>query len=68
MTPAIAKLQLLALYREFIALGWCEDYDSYKATLITEINIDDPNRLDWRDQPNLVNQLRVTAGKTQFIV
>ena len=68
VTPAIAKLQLLALYREFIALGWCEDYDSYKATLITEINIDDPNRLDWRDQPNLVNQLRVTAGKTQFIV
>ena len=68
ITPNIAALELLALFQSFIELGWVEDYDAYKATLITEINSSDPNRLDYRDQPNLVNQLRVVAGQTQFIV
>ncbi|WP_028294287.1 phage tail sheath subtilisin-like domain-containing protein [Oceanobacter kriegii] len=68
VTPVIIKGQFLALYRELETKGWVEDYDTYKANLIVERNADDANRLDWRDTPNLVNQFRVGAGKTQFIV
>ena len=68
LTPKAAALELLGLYQTFIELGWVEDYDSYKNTLITEIDGTDPNRLNYQDQPNLVNQLRIVAGKTQFIV
>lgn len=68
MTPNMAALELLALFRDFIERGWVEDYESYKSTLITEIDDLDKNRLNYRDQPNLVNQLRVVAGQAQFIV
>lgn len=68
ITPKIAKGELLALYREFEEVGWVEDYDGYKASLIVERDTTDRNRLNFRDTPNLVNQLHVTAGKTQFIV
>ena len=68
ITPKAAKGELLALYRQLADLGWVEDYDGYKATLIVERDISDRNRLNFSDQPNLVNQLRVVAGKTQFAV
>lgn len=68
MTPSIARGELLALYREFEELGWCENYDNYKTNLLVERDAGDANRLNYRDQPDLVNQLRIVAGKTQFIV
>lgn len=68
MTPKVAKGELQALYREFELKGWVEDYDTYVANLIVERDVDDRNRLNYRDTPNLVNQLRVVAGKSQFIV
>lgn len=68
VTPKIIRGQLLALYREMELKGWVEDYDSYDEYLIVERDTDDANRLNWRDTPNLVNQLRVTAGKQQFII
>ncbi len=68
ITPKVAKGELLALYRDMEADGWVEDYDTYKEQLITERDADDRNRLNYRDTPNLINQARVFAGKTQFIV
>lgn len=68
ITPSIARGELLALYRDMEALGWVENYAAYDAALVVEIDADDPNRLNYRDTPDLVNQLRVVAGKTQFIV
>lgn len=68
VTPNIIRGQLLALYREMENKGWVEDYDAYDTNLIVERDTDDSNRLNWRDTPNLVNQLRITAGKQQFII
>lgn len=68
VTPKIIRGELLSLYREMEKKGWVEDYESYEANLIVERDADDANRLNWRDTPNLVNQLRITAGKQQFII
>ncbi len=68
VTPNIIKAELLSLYRDMEQLGWVEQFDHYRDTLIVEINLDDKNRVDVNDQPNLVNQFRVHAQKTQFII
>lgn len=68
VTPVLIIAELMALYREMEARGWVEGADHYKDTIVAEINADDPNRLDVTDQPNLVNQFRVYAQKTQFIL
>lgn len=71
VTPSLAKAELLALYREFMALGWCEDFESYKKSL--KVFIGDGqrggnrNRLNIQDQPNYVNNLMIWAQQTQFI-
>lgn len=68
VTPQIIRGQLLSLYRSMEQKGWVEDFDTYTEKLIVERDADDANRLNWRDTPNLVNQLRVSAGKQQFII
>lgn len=68
VTPSIIKANLLSLYRDFENRGWCEGFDTYKESLIVERDATDRNRVNWRDTPNLVNQARVFAGKSQFIV
>jgi phage tail sheath gpL-like len=68
VTPKIIRGQLLALYKVMETKGWVEEYDAYDAQLIVERDIDDANRVNWRDTPNLVNQFRVGAGKQQFII
>jgi len=66
MQPQVARAELLDLYRGFETKGWCQDFDGYKASLIVEINADDPNRLDIQDSPMLVSALRVHAQQIQF--
>ena len=68
VTPKLVKATLIALYREFESRGWAEGFDEYVANLIVERDISDRNRINWRGTPNLVNQARVFAGKTQFIL
>lgn len=68
VTPKVWRGELLALYRKLEDRGWVEDYSTYDSNLIVERDVDDRNRLNWRDTPNLVNQARVFAGKQQFIV
>lgn len=68
MTPKIWKGELIGLYKTFINRGWCEDLESYKETLDTWIGDPDKNLLIWKDQPNLVNQARVFAGLTEFVI
>jgi phage tail sheath gpL-like len=68
VTPSLIKGALIALYQEFIDLGWVEDLDGYQETLHVEIDADDKNRVNFVDNPNLINQFRILAGKTQFEV
>ena len=68
VTPSLIKGALLDLYRTLEERGWVENFDAYKGNLIVERNADDKSRVDWRDTPDLVNQARVFAGKSQFIL
>lgn len=66
-TPDMIKGELLALYKNmFIPNGWCEDYESYAASLIVEIDPANKTRINFRDVPNYTTPLYTLAGKQQF--
>ena len=69
-TPAIIKAELLAIYESQINKAWVEGLDDYKKTLVVMIGDGqgggDRNRVNVNDQPNIVNQFRIFAAKTQF--
>lgn len=66
VTPKIAKAEVVAHYRELEYLGLVENAQAFKANLIVERNVSDPNRLDVLYPPDLVNQLDVFAVLAQF--
>ncbi|MWP61046.1 phage tail sheath subtilisin-like domain-containing protein [Gilliamella sp. Pas-s25] len=66
ITPAVAKAEINATYRQLELLGLVENFDVFKKNLIVERNVNDPNRLDVLFPPDLVNQLRVFAVLAQF--
>lgn len=66
VTPKTAKAELVAQYRELEYLGLVENADAFKANLIVERNVSNPNRLDVLYPPDLVNQLDVFAVLAQF--
>lgn len=66
--PKDMRAFLLELYRQMMDLGWVEDFENYESTLIVENDSNDASRMNINDQPNLVNQFRVHAQKTQFIL
>ncbi len=66
MQPKLAKAELLMLYREMEDKGWVQDYEGYKSTLLSEVDGDDPSRLNIYDSPQLVGQMRVTAVHNEF--
>ena len=69
-TPAIIKAELLAIYEAQINKAWVEGLDDYKKTLVVMIGDGqgggDRNRVNVNDQPNIVNQFRIFAARTQF--
>lgn len=46
--------------------GLVEDTEEFKNELIVERNADDVNRVDVLLPPDLLNQFRVFAAKTEF--
>lgn len=66
VTPVVMKAEAIAKFREWEELGLVENIDDFKANLISERNVSDPNRLDMLLPPDLVNQLRIVANKIQF--
>lgn len=69
VTPQAMKAQIVAIANEWVERGIIEDIETFKASLIVERNVAlDPNRLDVKIQPDLVNQLRVTRVQAAFIV
>ena len=66
VTPAIIRGELIAAYRNLEYLGIVENADAFKAALIVERPVTDPNRLDILFAPDYVNQLRVFAVLNQF--
>lgn len=68
VTPRIMKAEIIALFRDWEELGIVEGADQFKRDLLVERNSQDPNRLDIQMPPDLINQLRVTAGKVSFLL
>lgn len=66
VTPNVMKAEAISKFREWEELGLVENIDDFKANLIAERNVSDPNRLDMLLPPDLVNQLRIVANKIQF--
>lgn len=66
VTPKLGKAEALAWARQMEDLGLLEDFDSFKADLVVERNVSDPNRLDFLLPPDLVNQFVVGAISIQF--
>ena len=68
VTPNLIRTSLLELYREMEDSGWVEDFEAYNASLVVEIDADNPTRVNVFDEPNLVNQFRMYAQRSSFIV
>jgi phage tail sheath gpL-like len=66
VTPNILKAEILAEYRTLEFLGIVENFDLFKANLVVERNVTDPNRIDVLLPPDVVNALRVFAVLAQF--
>ncbi len=66
ITPLIAKAECVALFRNWEEQGLVEDGDQFKQDLIVEINALNPNRLDFKMSPNLINGLRIIANQIAF--
>jgi phage tail sheath gpL-like len=66
VTPKVAKAEIVAHYRELEYLGLVENASAFKANLIVERNVNNPDRLDVLYPPDLVNQLDVFAVLNQF--
>ena len=68
VTPKVIKAEIISMFRGWEELGLVEGIDQFKRDLIVQRNSQDPNRLDVEMPPDLINQLRVTAGKISFLL
>ena len=68
VTPLVLKAEILALAEDWYRAGLVEDLSAFKETLISERSLNDPERINQLLQPNIVNNLRIVAGKLQFIL
>ena len=66
VTPSVIKGELVAEYARLELKGICENRDRFKAHLIVERDVDNPNRLNVLFPPDYVNQLRIFALLNQF--
>jgi phage tail sheath gpL-like len=68
VTPNVVRTEIIARFLFWQELGLVEDLEQFKTDLVVQRNANDPNRLDALLPPNLVNQLRVVAGKIEFLL
>ncbi|MFL1552499.1 phage tail sheath subtilisin-like domain-containing protein [Pseudomonas sp. D47] len=68
VTPSMIRAQLLALFTELEGKGQVQDFEKYKASLVVQINKDNPTRLDVLGHPHLVSGFRLFAMQIQFIL
>ncbi len=68
MTPGIWRSFLADLYQTvFIGQkNWCQDFESYKASLRVEVKKGSKTRLEYIHQPVLIGQFLIGAGLNQF--
>lgn len=64
--PRDIRAELIALFRDLEDAGLVENLEQFKADLVVQRNAADPSRVDALIPPNIVNQLRVFAGRVEF--
>ncbi|MEF2145123.1 MAG: phage tail sheath subtilisin-like domain-containing protein [Desulfovibrionaceae bacterium] len=67
-TPKGVKSEIVSRARLWEESGLVEGVDDFKRSLICERNTSDPNRMDIRLRPDLVNQFRVAAIQIQHLL
>lgn len=68
MTPGVWRSFLAELYQShFIQkVQWCQDFESYKDSILVEVKGGSKTRLEYRHRPVLIGQFYVGAGVNQF--
>lgn len=66
VNPGIIRGEIIALFQDWMDLGWVEGLAQFKSELVVERNASDPNRVDMLLPPDLINNLLVTAAKISF--
>lgn len=67
-TPSMIRGTLIARLRQLETAGIVEAVDGFKDGIIVERDGSDPTRVNALIPPDIVNPLRVFAGKVQFIL
>ena len=68
MTPLVGKGEAVALARDWYDAGLIENFAAFKESIVSERDATDTERLNQLLQPDVINNLRVVAGKIQFIL
>lgn len=68
MTPGVWRSFLAELYQNVFIKGkqWCQDFESYKNSVVVEIKSGSKTRLEYSHQPILIGQFYIGAGLNQF--
>jgi phage tail sheath gpL-like len=68
MSPGVWRTFLADLYQTVFIQGrqWCQDFESYKASILVEVKAGSKTRLEYRHQPVLIGQFLTGAGLNQF--
>ncbi len=68
ITPKVAKAEAVSWFSRMEKKGLVEGLAQFKEDLIVERNESDPNRLDFKLSPDLINQARGFAAQFQFLI
>jgi phage tail sheath gpL-like len=68
MTPGVWRSFLADVYQSVFIQEkqWCQDFESYKASILVEVKAGSKTRLEYRHQPVLIGQFLIGAGLNQF--
>ncbi len=68
MTPGVWISFLCELYQSYFIqeVQWCQDFESYKKSIIVEIKSGSKTRLEYKHKPDLIGQFYIGAGLNQF--
>lgn len=66
LTESILKGELKALFKDWMDLGWVENYDQFVEELVVQRDVSDPNRINVILPPDIINAFLVGAFQIQF--
>lgn len=68
LTPLTIEAELSSIYDEWVRIGIADNAEAFRKAITVERNSTNPNRIDFRIDPDLMNQARVFAGQIRFLL